>query len=127
MKKSAPVSRSGRFAGDSSADVAQFTESISFDQRLWRPLLIAGSIAHSRMLAKIGVLTTAEQTAIEAADDAIGEEILADRFEWKPHLEDVHGISWYELTRRVPAGAKLHTGRSRNDPSRPRRPALAAG
>ena len=45
MKKS-PVSRSGRFAGGPAADVAQFTESISFDWRLWRHDIL-GSMAHA--------------------------------------------------------------------------------
>ena len=49
MKKTSPVSRSGRFAGGPAAAVAQFTESISFDRRLWRQD-IAGSMAHATML-----------------------------------------------------------------------------
>src|SRR5439155_24911263 len=47
--------------------------------------------------------------------DAIAKEIKAGRFRWKGELEDVHMNIEAELTRRVPAGAKLHTGRSRND------------
>ncbi len=49
MKKKSPVSRSGRFAGGPAADVAQFTESISFDWRLWRHDIL-GSMAHADML-----------------------------------------------------------------------------
>ncbi|MBT5925812.1 MAG: argininosuccinate lyase, partial [Verrucomicrobia bacterium] len=45
----------------------------------------------------------------------IGEEIEADNFEWKSELEDVHMNIEAELTKRFPAGAKLHTARSRND------------
>ena len=56
MKKISPVSRSGRFARGPGADVAQFTESISFDWRLWRHDIL-GSLAHAAMLRKIGVLT----------------------------------------------------------------------
>jgi argininosuccinate lyase len=67
------------------------------------------------MLQKIGVLTKAELTAILRGLDAIGGEIEAGKFSWKPALEDVHMNIEAELTRRVPAGAKLHTGRSRND------------
>ncbi len=55
MKKISPVSRSGRFARGPGADVAQFTESISFDWRLWRQDIL-GSLAHAAMLRKIGVL-----------------------------------------------------------------------
>jgi argininosuccinate lyase len=114
MKNSAPVSRSGRFAGGPAADVAQFTESISFDWRLWRHDIL-GSMAHAEMLHKIGVLTKAEVRAIVRGLDAIGKEIRAAKFKWNSALEDVHMNIEAELTRRVPAGAKLHTGRSRND------------
>ncbi|MDB6111528.1 MAG: Argininosuccinate lyase, partial [Pedosphaera sp.] len=114
MKKSSPVSRSGRFASGPGADVAQFTESISFDWRLWRHDIV-GSIAHATMLQKIGVLTKAELKAIVQGLETIGQEIADEKFEWKPELEDVHMNIEAELTRRVPAGAKLHTGRSRND------------
>src|SRR6185369_12390058 len=64
---------------------------------------------------KIGVLTKAELKAILKGLDAIGREIKAGKFRWNPALEDVHMNIEAELTRRVPAGAKLHTGRSRND------------
>jgi argininosuccinate lyase len=114
MKKSSPVSRSGRFAGGPAADVAQFTESISFDWRLWKHDLL-GSIAHATMLRKIGVLSKAELNAILRGLDAIGREIKSGKFRWNPALEDVHMNIEAALTRRVPAGAKLHTGRSRND------------
>ena len=67
------------------------------------------------MLAKIGVLTKAEAKAIRAGLEQIGQEIAGGKFKWKPDLEDVHMNIEAELTRRVPAGAKLHTGRSRND------------
>ena len=112
MKK--PVSRSGRFTGGPAADVAAFSESISFDHRLWRQDVI-GSIAHATMLAQIGILTKAECDAIVDGLGDIGQEIADGKFKWKPELEDVHMNIEAELTRRVPAGAKLHTARSRND------------
>jgi len=114
MNKKSPVSRSGRFTGGPAAEAAQFTESISFDWRLWRHDIL-GSLAHAAMLRKIGVLTRAEQVAITRGLNKIGLEIRAGNFKWKPELEDVHMNIEAELTRRVPAGAKLHTGRSRND------------
>jgi len=114
MKKSSPLSRSGRFLGDPGAEVARFTESVSFDWRLWRHDIL-GSIAHATMLHKIGVLTKEEQMAIVKALDNIGQEIAGGKFQWQPELEDVHMNIEAELTRRVPAGAKLHTARSRND------------
>jgi argininosuccinate lyase len=114
MKKISPVSRSGRFTHEVSADVAQFTESISFDHRLWRHDIL-GSLAHATMLHKIGLLTKSEEIAIIRGLDKIGREIAAGKFKWKPELEDVHMNIEAELTRRVPAGTKLHTARSRND------------
>ncbi|MEI8043981.1 MAG: argininosuccinate lyase [Verrucomicrobiota bacterium] len=114
MKKTSPVSRSGRFAGGPSAAVAQFTESISFDQRLWRQD-IAGSIAHATMLREAGLLTQPELRAIISGLETIAGEIQAGAFRWQPELEDVHMNIESALTHRVPAGAKLHTGRSRND------------
>jgi len=108
------VSRSGRFSGGPAAEVAAFSESISFDWRLWRHD-IRGSLAHAAMLRKIGVLTAGELAAIQAGFAEITAEIEAGRFVWKPELEDVHMNLEAELTKRVPAGAKLHTARSRND------------
>ena len=117
MAQSTPssvVSRSGRFSGGPAADVAAFSESVSFDWRLWRHD-IRGSVAHATMLRSIGVLTAAELKAIKAGLAAIAAEIEAGTFTWKTELEDVHMNIEAELTKRVPAGAKLHTGRSRND------------
>ena len=114
MKRTFPVSRSGRFATGPSTDVARFTESISFDWRLWKHDIL-GSMAHATMLQKIGVLTKVELSAILKGLDAIAREIQAGRFHWRADLEDVHMNIEAELTRRVTAGAKLHTGRSRND------------
>src|SRR2546423_552216 len=114
MKTSFPVSRSGRFLGAPGADVIHFTESVSFDWRLWRQDIL-GSIAHATMLRKIAVLTREEQRAIVKGLDDIGQEIADGKFQWQSELEDVHMNIEAELTRRVPAGAKLHTARSRND------------
>jgi argininosuccinate lyase len=108
------LSRSGRFAAGPAEDVARYTESVSFDWRLWRQD-IAGSMAHATMLQKAGLLKRSELRAVVAGLDAIGKKIQAGKFRWRPELEDVHMNIEAELTRRVPAGAKLHTGRSRND------------
>lgn len=113
-KKNTPVSRSGRFESGPTEDVARFSESISFDWRLWRQD-IAGSKAHAAMLRRIGVLSASELKSIVQGLDQIAAEIAAGRFVWKESLEDVHMNIEAELTRRVPAGAKLHTARSRND------------
>jgi argininosuccinate lyase len=114
MKKISPVSRSGRFAGGPAAEVAQFTQSVSFDRRLWRHDLL-GSLVHADMLQKIGVLSRAERNAIVHGLKTLAREIEQGRFRWKAGLEDVHMNIEAELTRRVPAGAKLHTARSRNE------------
>ncbi len=74
MKKQSPVSRSGRFTRGPGADVAAFSESISFDWRLWKHDIL-GSSVHATMLQKIGVLTAAEAKAIIRGLDQIGKEI----------------------------------------------------
>lgn len=112
--KNLPVSRSGRFSAGPEPEAAKFTESVSFDWRLWR-YDILGSMAHATMLQKIGLLTKTERNGIVNGLERIGQEIAAGRFRWKTELEDVHMNIEAALTRRVPAGAKLHTGRSRND------------
>jgi argininosuccinate lyase len=61
------------------------------------------------------VLKKTELHAIIRGLNKIGLEIRAGKFKWKPELEDVHMNIEAELTKRVPAGAKLHTARSRND------------
>jgi argininosuccinate lyase len=114
MKKKSPVSRSGRFSSGPGADVAQFTESISCDWRLGKHDIL-GSQAHARMLHKIGVLTASELKDILSGLSEIAAEIAAGKFKWNPELEDVHMNIEAALTKRYPAGAKLHTARSRND------------
>ena len=92
----------------------EFSESVSFDRRL-APFDIQGSQAHAAMLAHVGLLTAKERDAIHAGLDAIAGEIAAGKFKWEARLEDVHMNIEQALTRRVPAAAKLHTARSRND------------
>ncbi len=114
MKKKSPVSRSGRFSSGPGADVAEFTESISFDWRLWKHDIL-GSTAHAKMLQKIGVLSARELKELLKGLAEIAEEIEAGKFKWNAELEDVHMNIEAALTKRCPAGAKLHTARSRND------------
>lgn len=105
----------GRFTEPTNQLVEAFTESISFDARLYKQD-IQGSIAHSQMLAKIGVITTQEAEQIKTGLIAIGEQIDAGEFEWSTQLEDVHMNIEARLTEKIgEAGKKLHTGRSRND------------
>ncbi|MFO1351271.1 MAG: argininosuccinate lyase [Gammaproteobacteria bacterium] len=105
----------GRFSESTDAFVAAFTASVDFDKRLYRHD-IEGSIAHARMLAKIGVLSTADRDAIIAGLGQIRAEIEHGTFDWSVALEDVHMNIEARLTERIGiAGKRLHTGRSRND------------
>jgi len=105
----------GRFTEPTNALVEAFTESISFDARLYKQD-IQGSIAHSKMLAKIGVITPQEAESIEAGLIDIQRQIDAGEFAWSTRLEDVHMNIEARLTEAIgEAGKKLHTGRSRND------------
>ncbi len=105
----------GRFTRSTDALMESFSESVSFDARLYRHD-IAGSIAHATMLAAVGVLEAEEREAIVGGLEAIRTDIEAGSFEWAVALEDVHMNIEAELTRRIgDAGKKLHTGRSRND------------
>jgi argininosuccinate lyase len=105
----------GRFQEETSVLLQQYSESVSFDWRLWRHD-IAGSVAHSAALEKAGLLTADERGEIVAGLGEIAAEIEAGTFQWKTELEDVHMNIEAELTRRIgDPGAKLHTARSRND------------
>jgi argininosuccinate lyase len=105
----------GRFSQPTSQLVQAFGESVSFDWRLYAHD-IRGSIAHAKGLEKAGILTLAERQAIEEGLLAIQHEIEKGDFEFQTSLEDVHMNIESALTARIgPAGAKLHTARSRND------------
>lgn len=105
----------GVFDGATDPRVEKFTESVSFDRRLYAQD-IRGSIAHARMLATRGVLTESEVQQIVDGLTAIGDEIAADTFSFSTELEDVHMNIERALTDRIgDVGRKLHTGRSRND------------
>jgi argininosuccinate lyase len=106
---------SGRFNESTSKTVESFTESVSFDHRLWRHD-IQGSIAHAQMLGRQGILSRNESQQIVKGLEQIAREIETGRFIWKEHLEDVHMNIEATLIRKIgPAGGKLHTARSRND------------
>ncbi|MGH8530729.1 MAG: argininosuccinate lyase [Nevskiales bacterium] len=105
----------GRFSEATDSLVAAFSESVSFDQRLYRHD-IRGSQAHAAMLAKVGVLTAKERDTIVAGLEAIQVEIDSGKFLWDAALEDVHMNIEARLIARIgETGKKLHTGRSRND------------
>lgn len=105
----------GRFSEQTDRAVEAFTASVNFDKRLYRHD-IRGSLAHARMLTKVGVLSADELRLIEEGLAAIRDDIDNGRFEWSIALEDVHMNIEARLTERIGiAGKKLHTGRSRND------------
>src|SRR5277367_3403233 len=105
----------GRFQQETAPAVQRFTESISFDWRLYK-FDIQGSLAHASALEKAGLLTPDERRQIESGLKAIEQEIEEGRFSFGADLEDVHMNIESALTSRIgPAGAKLHTARSRND------------
>lgn len=105
----------GRFQGGTDRRVEEFTESISFDRRLFEHD-IRGSLAHARMLAHVGLLTEAECGQIERGLAEIGAEIAEGRFAFVLEREDIHMHIEAALIERLgDVGRKLHTARSRND------------
>lgn len=107
--------RDGRFSSGAAEVAQRFSESVSFDHRLYRHD-IAGSIAHASALVAAGIFTSDEFEMIARGLREIEAEIDAGRFEWRRELEDVHMNIESALTQRIgAAGAKLHTARSRND------------
>jgi argininosuccinate lyase len=105
----------GRFTESTDAFVEAFTASIGFDYRLYRQD-IAGSIAHARMLAHVGIISESEVTKIVDGLETIRLDIEQGNFAWSVALEDVHMNIEARLIDRIgETGKKLHTGRSRND------------
>ncbi|MEC8942036.1 MAG: argininosuccinate lyase [Verrucomicrobiota bacterium] len=105
----------GRFAQQTADLVQRYGESISSDWRLY-PYDIAGSIAHARAQMSAGLLNEDEFAQIETGLREIEKEIERGEFEFSIELEDIHMNIEAALTRKIgPAGAKLHTARSRND------------
>lgn len=95
--------------------VTEYTDSLPFDWRLYRQD-IAGSIAHTKMLGKQGIISDEETMLIVKGLDSIREEIEQGKFEFKPELEDIHMSVEARLIEKVgQVGGKLHTARSRND------------
>ena len=105
----------GRFTGATDNRVELFTESISFDQRLYREDITA-SQTHARMLAHVALLTRDEADLIVVALNDIQGEIERGEMEYSIQLEDIHTHIEQALIKRLgDVGRKLHTGRSRND------------
>ena len=107
----------GGIEGGPAAELMAYTESLSFDQRLW-PDDIEGSRAHVKGLRKVGILTDAECESVLQALDHVAQEMGSGSFQFVASDEDIHTAVERRVTELAgPAGAKLHTGRSRNDQS----------
>ena len=105
----------GRFEEATASSVEAFTASIHYDSRLYK-YDIAGSRAHAEMLAAQGILNDDELKSIIVGLGSIEEEIERGDFVFKRELEDIHMNIEKALVDKIgPAGAKLHSGRSRND------------
>ena len=95
--------------------VEEFTESVSFDRRLYAHD-ITGSIAHAQMLAKVGLISAEECQQIEQGLGEIRQEIEQGSFSFRSELEDIHMHIERALIEKIgDTGRKLHTARSRND------------
>ncbi len=106
---------SARFSESTDAFVEAFTASIQFDQRMYRQD-IQGSIAHAKMLTKVGILNESELRDILDGLQQVQNEIEAGEFNWSIQQEDIHMNIEARLTHLIGiTGKKLHTGRSRND------------
>ncbi|MEX2100086.1 MAG: argininosuccinate lyase [Acidimicrobiia bacterium] len=105
----------GRFADGPADELMAFTESLSFDARLAVDD-IAGSRAHVGMLARVGLISPEECALVLAALDRTEHEVTESTFAFQPTDEDIHTAIERRVTELAgAAGAKLHTGRSRND------------
>jgi len=105
----------GRFHKETNKLLEKFNASITFDKRMYEED-IAGSIAHSRMLAKQGIIAENEQKDIENGLLQIKDEIEKGEFEFRIEDEDIHMSIEKRLTQSIgPVAGKLHTARSRND------------
>jgi len=105
----------GRFEKATHEEVEKYTESLSFDRRLYR-YDIEGSMAHCRMLAECGIIPQDDAERIIGALVEIRQEIEEGRFVFDPSFEDIHMAIEHALIKKVgDIGGKLHTARSRND------------
>ena len=105
----------GRFSEQTDQSVETFTASINFDKRLYAHD-IAGSIAHVKMLTKIGLITNKEGQTIEKGLLKVKADIEQGKMAFSDSLEDIHMHVEDALVKKIGKTAqKLHTARSRND------------
>ncbi len=114
-KKRAKKPWGGRFRKATASSAEKFTESISFDKRLWS-YDIQGSIAHAEMLAQQKIISNPEARKIIKGLEEIHREIAGGKFRFDPSLEDIHMNIEKALNKKIgDTAGKLHTARSRND------------
>ena len=105
----------GRTSGETDRIADDFNSSISFDSRMYRQD-IEGSMAHAAMLAKQGIITSAEADALIEGLAGILADLESGALEIDLSCEDIHMFVEQVLTERIgDTGKKLHTARSRND------------
>ena len=105
----------GRFEKGVDAFTQEFGASLEVDKNMAQQD-ICGSRAHARMLAEQGIISDDDQQAIDAGLEDISRQIADGSFVWDVNDEDVHMAVESKLTAAIGApGARLHTGRSRND------------
>ena len=105
----------GRFEKGVDAFTQEFGASLEVDKNMAQQD-IAGSRAHAKMLAKQGIISADDQAAIDAGLEQISGQIADGSFPWDVNDEDVHMAVESKLTAQIgQPGARLHTGRSRND------------
>ena len=104
----------GRFKKDANAKLDSFNTSLPFDCRLYKQD-IQGSLVHSKMLEKQGILSKKDVDLIQEGLYSILDQIESNKIEFS-HAEDIHMFIEEKLTNEIgDAGKKLHTARSRND------------
>ena len=105
----------GRFGEGPAAIMAEINASIPFDKRLWRQDIL-GSQAHAKMLAAQGIISAADEAAIQDGLAQIAAEYAADGVAEDLALEDIHMHVETRLRALIgDAAGRLHTARSRND------------
>ncbi len=105
----------GRFASGPADELMAYTESLTFDKRLWKDD-ITGSRAHIAMLVETGILTRADGDAIAVALNQVEIEFTENKFRFEESDEDIHTAIERRVTQIAgDAGARMHTARSRND------------
>ena len=105
----------GRFDAAPADELMAYTESLSFDKRLWADDIL-GSKAHVSMLVSVGILTEADGAVILSALDAVAQEFASGKFVYEPSDEDIHTAIERRVTQIAgEPGGRIHTGRSRND------------